>query len=666
MQVTLFLLALELAKYVRLFLIAILIGELVIFSTITVMSAKSAPFGFDYPFPNSKTYGQLSMGATNYGGSKDDWAYCIRQTSDIGLILAGQTLSFGAGGSDMWLLKTGLSPYSLDGVVKGYYQGEKWNVTFGGASDDGAYSVIQTFDGGFAAAGYTESFGAGGVDMWLVKTASDGRLQWSKTYGGAGNDSANCLIQTADGGYLLAGYTNSEVQSQSAWIVKTDASGNTQWSKTLPGTSANSVIGAPNGGYAFAVESPKAFRFIRTDALGNVLANEMFPVSGGEVSAQAIVQADDGGYAIAGWKSNLVTGSHDTLLVKTGVSGQKQWSHTYPGVGAYSLIKTSKGGYAMTGDRAVLIITDALGNIEWDRLYDMQTGNGSQFFTRMQSIIEATPDHFVMTGVHNGGQYVHLQFQWIQVALKSGQQLIPPEITILSPTNTTYNTRDVSLEFYVSEPTRYLSACLNGLNFTLNGNTTLENLPNGSYSVTVQATDMDYNHASSQTVSFTVDSTEQYIIPKVTIHSPVSQTYNTTQITLNFTVDQRVSWTSYSIDGSENKTAVSNLALFLDDGTHRLTVYAGDIVGGEAGSATVTFNVSGYSAPNPFSPFMSGAGYGSSVNEILQAAVLIATSQAFLIVGAVFLAFAVCAVIVLVVLLTRKGSTHNNKPRTVR
>ena len=169
------------------------------------------------------------------------------------------------------------------------------------------------------------------------------------------------MIQTADGGYLLAGYTNSGVQSQSAWIVKTDASGNTEFNKKLPGASANSVISIPDGGYALAVESPSAFRFIRTDALGNVLANEMYPVSGGKASAQAIVQADDGGYAIAGWTSNVETGLRDTLLVKTGASGQKQWSQTYPGLGTYALIKTSKGGYAMTGDRAVLIITDASG-----------------------------------------------------------------------------------------------------------------------------------------------------------------------------------------------------------------------------------------------------------------------------------------------------------------
>ena len=181
----LLLLALIMAKvFVCLFLIAIIVGGLTVFSAVPVTSAQSASFGIEYPYPNSKTYGQLSMGATNYGGTQDDWAYCIRQTSDIGLILAGQTRSFGAGGSDMWLLKTGLTPYSSRWRRQGRFSGRKMEHDLWRRTDDGAYSVIQTLDGGFAAAGFTGSFGAGGLDMWLVKTASDGRLQWSKTYGG--------------------------------------------------------------------------------------------------------------------------------------------------------------------------------------------------------------------------------------------------------------------------------------------------------------------------------------------------------------------------------------------------------------------------------------------------------------------------------------------------
>jgi hypothetical protein len=435
-----------------------------------------------------------------------------------------------------------------------------------------------------------------------------------------------------------------------------------KWSKTLSGTAANSVAPTLDGGYAIAVEKQDAFGFIKTDSSGDVLANQLYPTPSSQASAQAIVQADDGGYAIAGWTSNPDTGLHDTWLVKTDASGQKQWSQTYPELGGYDLIKTSKGGYALTGDRAFLIITDASGNVEWNRLYDMQTGNGSQYFTCMQSLIEASPDHFVLAGVHNGGQYVNLQFEWLQVALKSGEQLIPPETTILSPINTTYTERNIPLTFYVNEPTiRFTGYSINGLfNTTINGNVTLENLHNGSYNVTVISTDTDYNTAPSQTVSFTVNSSEPYVLPKVTIQSPICQTYNTTQLTLNFSVNQRVFWTAYSLDGSGNKTAYPNSILFIANGTHQLTVYAGDIVGGEAGSATVNFNI----AVSSSSPF-DGGGYGNMINEVIEAVAQITTSETFLITVA-FLALVLGVVIIVVVIVTRNSSKQKKLPRIVR
>jgi hypothetical protein len=654
---------------VCLFLIAVIVaGGLTAFSAVAGAEVQNATSSLISPPVGSQTYGQYSMGATNYGGKQDDWAYCIRQTSDIGLILAGQTRSYGAGGSDMWLLKTGLASYTMENGVTGAYQREQWNVTFGGASDDGAFSVIQTSDGGFAVAGFTGSFGAGGKDMWLVKTDRSGNMQWNQTYGGTGDDAAVCLVQAVGGGYLMSGYTNSVVQSQTAWVVKTDNTGNMEWSTMLAGVAANSIVSTLDGGYAFAVENQDAFGFVRTTATGQVLAEHLYPAAGRTASAQSIVQADDGGYAIAGWVSNAATGLHDAWLVKIDVSGQHQWSRTFADWGAYSLIKTSKGDYALTGDRAFLILTDASGNVLWNRLYDGQTGNGSQYFTRMQSIIEASPDHFVLAGVHNGGQYVNLQFQWIEVSLKSGEQLVPPEITILSPVSTTYNRRSVPLTFYVNEPTRFLSYRVNGFvgfNFTLSGNTTLENLPNGNYSVTVFATDMEFNTASSQAVSFSVNSSVPYVVPKVTIQSPVSQTYNSTQIQLEFTVDQRVFWTAYSLDGQENKTALSKLILFIEGGTHQLTVYAGYTVGGEAGSATVTFTVSPFACGQPLPWSSSNGTYGDMISQFFQATAQIVFQQAFLIIGIVFFALGV-SIIVIGLVFRRNISKQKRQPRMVR
>ena len=115
------------------------------------------------------------------------------QTKDGGYALAGYTNSFGAGGKDFWIVK-------VDTVGN-----QQWNKTYGGPSDEVAYSVIQTKDGGYALAGYTNSFGAGGKDFWIVKVDTVGNQQWNKTYGGPSDEVAYSVIQTKDGGYILSG-----------------------------------------------------------------------------------------------------------------------------------------------------------------------------------------------------------------------------------------------------------------------------------------------------------------------------------------------------------------------------------------------------------------------------------------------------------------------------
>jgi hypothetical protein len=102
----------------------------------------------------------------------------------------------------------------------------QWNQTYGGTKTDEAYALVQASDGGYALAGLTNSFGAGNYDFWLVKTDASGAMQWSKTYGGTGDDEAYALVQASDGGYALAGLTNSlGAGNYDFWLVKTDAAG---------------------------------------------------------------------------------------------------------------------------------------------------------------------------------------------------------------------------------------------------------------------------------------------------------------------------------------------------------------------------------------------------------------------------------------------------------
>ena len=240
-----------------------------------------------------------------FGGADYDLAWSIVQTSDGGYALAGVTGSYGAGGGDFWIVKTDSSG------------NEEWSKTFGGERDDWARSVIQTSDGGYALAGGTDSYGAGGEDFWIVKTDSSGNEEWSKTFGGENDDWAYSVVQTSDGGYVLAGSTMSYgAGGEDFWLVKTDSSGNEEWSKTFGGVNrdwARSVIQTSDGGYALA-----GGWLLKTDSSGNEEWSKTFGGANGG-TAWSIVQTSDGGYALAGgsganfWLVKLGAPVPDTL-----------------------------------------------------------------------------------------------------------------------------------------------------------------------------------------------------------------------------------------------------------------------------------------------------------------------------------------------------------------
>ncbi|MCP4700194.1 MAG: hypothetical protein GY862_25580, partial [Gammaproteobacteria bacterium] len=133
----------------------------------------------------------------------------IVQTSDGGFAVAGYTNSDGAGNSDYWVYKL-----SNNGNLV-------WDKTFGGTGSEQARSIIQTSDGGFTAAGYTNSKGEGGTDCWVVKLDGSGNLVWDKTLGGSSADDAYAIVQTADNGFAAAGYTQSKgAGAYDGWLVK--------------------------------------------------------------------------------------------------------------------------------------------------------------------------------------------------------------------------------------------------------------------------------------------------------------------------------------------------------------------------------------------------------------------------------------------------------------
>ena len=125
-------------------------------------------------------------------------------------------MSFGAGRSDFWLVKT-----NATGHVE-------WNQTYGGTNGNVGRSMVQTDDGGYIIAGYSSS-GAVDVDVWLVKADANGTLQWSRTYSGTTDDYGWSVMQTDDGGYIIAGETWSFGEGDSDfWVIKTDEFGNVE------------------------------------------------------------------------------------------------------------------------------------------------------------------------------------------------------------------------------------------------------------------------------------------------------------------------------------------------------------------------------------------------------------------------------------------------------
>ena len=168
-------------------------------------------------------------------GSHGDGVYSVQQTEDGGYVVAGVT---------------GSERFSAAWVGKLDAQGEiQWQKAYGGEHGETAYSIQQTMDGGYIIAGVTNSSEKGDQDAWIWKVDAQGEIQWQKGYGGQHGEGAYSIHQAADDGYILAGVTNSFGNGDyDAWVLKLDASGEVQWQKTY---------GAQHGDVALAIQQAK-------------------------------------------------------------------------------------------------------------------------------------------------------------------------------------------------------------------------------------------------------------------------------------------------------------------------------------------------------------------------------------------------------------------------
>jgi hypothetical protein len=375
--------------------------------------------------PQTSNVPQAKSWQRTYGGSKNDGASSIQQTKDGGYIVAGYTKSFGAGGSDVYIIKL-----DENGNIV-------WEETYGGRNDDGASSIQQTTDGGYIVAGGTNSYGAGGSDVYIIKLDENGNIVWEKTYGGSKNDGASSIQQTKDGGYIVAGWTRSFGKGDyDVYIIKLDENGDKVWEKTYGKSKddgANSIQQTTEGGYIVAgwtwsFGKGEDVYIIKLDGNGNKIWEKNYSAEGWD-EASSIQQTKDGGYIVAGWTKSFGPNERvvypiygivywDVYIIKLNVNGNKIWEKIYKGGSfgnleslytttdnwVYSIQQTKDGGYIVAGwtsgykvkgENVYIIKLDANGNKVWEKKY------GGEDYYRAYSIQQTKDGGYIVAGETN-------------------------------------------------------------------------------------------------------------------------------------------------------------------------------------------------------------------------------------------------------------------------
>ncbi len=283
-----------------------------------------------------------------FGGPMYDRARAVQPTADGGYLVAGYSSSFGVGGKDFWLLK-----FDSSGNLVG-------NATLGGSADDVAEIIKPTADGGYLVVGYTRSFGEGGADIWVVKLDASGNILWQKTYGGEGGERASSVIEVSDG-YVISGHTGSFHSNAGAlWVLKLDFSGNVTWQKAYDGNNRDKfgIIKELSDGNFVLVGYTKSFGagagdiwVLKADSMGNVLWSKTYGGVADDM-ARDVLPTSDGGFIIAGQTESFGAGGLDAWALKLDSNGNIMWEKTYGGTAndvAKSIKETSDGGIILAG-----------------------------------------------------------------------------------------------------------------------------------------------------------------------------------------------------------------------------------------------------------------------------------------------------------------------------
>ena len=335
-----------------------------------------------------------------FGGILADEAFSIVQTIDLGYIVVGQTKSFGAGNIDIYVIRTNQVGDTI------------WTKTYGGALDDLAFSIQQTNDNGYIIAGATQSFGAGSSDIYLIKISPNGNIIWTKSFGGIAYDYAKAVKQTIDGGYIILGSTGSfGAGNWDVYLIKTDQNGDSLWTKVYGGTGSdngNSIVENNDGGFIIAGYTnsygagSEDFYLIKTNIVGDTLWTKVY---GGQCSDLAfnLQQTNDSGYIITGRTESCIHTYKFVYLIKTNSDGDTLWTRTYGTINAdlsyfnhgFFVKQVNDSGYIIAGNTQInhveyvyLIKTDSNGDNYCNQGNTTTfTGSTSSHVSRTHSIV---------------------------------------------------------------------------------------------------------------------------------------------------------------------------------------------------------------------------------------------------------------------------------------
>lgn len=330
----------------------------------------------------------------NFGGSGQDFLQSVALTKDGGFVLAGTSASFivnpnkkplpsadfdkkepARGNDDFWIIKLNAAGQ------------EEWQKTIGGTGQEKLLSIKPTPDGGYIIGGSSasepkddtntlndktsEAFG--NMDYWLVKIDRNGQLMWQKTFGGQFFDELRSLVVTADGGFLLGGYSNSPTSGNKLednngigdfWIIKTDANGNMIWQKTLGNKGDDQLYVVHQcqdgnflaGGSTTLAENGADFWVIKLDTSGQMIWQQTYNTDTTDILTSMVENKDQslllGGYSPTTPVNNQKTDGGDYIMIKTNAMGEPLWQRTVGSKGDDLLkkaIETRDGGYLMAG-----------------------------------------------------------------------------------------------------------------------------------------------------------------------------------------------------------------------------------------------------------------------------------------------------------------------------